>query len=141
MTEDLLSRHKAQAPIWQYLGYRPSVNREPDDVNEGKEVGNLAEKLKVFCLSLAALNPTAHSCSITPTDYIKLLPVIFQTDPLSTDAENGGCFASLDAFLINDSTKMLNSLNTWHFLGLAYFLIKVNLCVHQLKAFNAKLQW
>lgn len=92
MTEDLLSKHKAQAPIWRSLGYRPSVNREPDDVNEEKEVGYLAENLKVFCLSLAALN------LITPTDYIKLLPVIFQTDPLSTDAENGGCFASLDAF-------------------------------------------
>lgn len=51
------------SPIWQYFGFRSTANTEPDDVNDGKGVGCLTEKLEVCSLSPAALHPTAASCS------------------------------------------------------------------------------
>ncbi len=34
MTEDLVSKHNAKAPVWQYFGFKPNANREPENVNE-----------------------------------------------------------------------------------------------------------
>lgn len=35
--EDLLSKWKAKAPIWKYVGFEISRNREPDNFNEQRE--------------------------------------------------------------------------------------------------------
>lgn len=64
---------------------------EPCNINEGRGVGYLADKLEVCCLSPATLHPSPPSCSIIPTDWIKLLCDLFQTDPLSANAENDSC--------------------------------------------------
>lgn len=58
----------ANKNICQYLGFKPNVNIEPDNVNEGKGVGYLTEKWEVCSLSPAALHLTASSWSITPSD-------------------------------------------------------------------------
>ena len=64
MVEDLFSKRKSKAPIWQHQ--------------------LVIKELVVCSLSPAALHLAAPSCSVSPTDCIKL-PDIFQTDPLSTN--------------------------------------------------------
>lgn len=62
----------AELPIWQRSRFKPHANREPDNVDKVKGVDYLTENLEVCSLSLAALHFTVPSCSITPTDCIKL---------------------------------------------------------------------
>ena len=48
MVEHLLSK----ARFWQYVRFEPDVSAENDNINEGKGVGYLTEKLEVCSLSL-----------------------------------------------------------------------------------------
>ncbi len=34
MADDLVSKRNAKAPIWQYFGFKPNANSQPENVNE-----------------------------------------------------------------------------------------------------------
>lgn len=42
---------KAEARIWQYVGFEPNANKGPDNINEGKLVGYLTEELEMCSVS------------------------------------------------------------------------------------------
>lgn len=71
-----------KSKIWQYFGSKPNTNREPDNINEGKEV-------EVNSLLPVALHHLTAPCSITPINCIKLLPTILQ---IIYCLENDHCF-------------------------------------------------
>lgn len=52
MVEDLLSKQKAKIPIWQYVRFKLSHSKEPDNIIDVY----LQEKLRVSILSPTALN-------------------------------------------------------------------------------------
>ena len=102
----------------RYFGLKPNADREPDDVNEGKEAGYLAEK---FCSS-----PSAWQLLLVPSlpQTEENYSDIFQTDLLSTNAKND----LLCRCIVDHSGKCLTHW-TKHFLWLTYFKIQLSLCL------------
>lgn len=64
----------------------------PENLMRIQVICYLIEKLGLYSLSPAALHQTAPSCSSKETGE-NYPPDIFQTDPLSANAEHDCCFA------------------------------------------------